>query len=670
MVPDADPLGHPPGAARPVAAVVVDSGLAHLDRLFEYAVPADLDAAAQPGVRVRVRFAGRDLEGFVVARRERPTHSGALTPLRRVVSAEPVLTSEILALARATARRYAGVLGDVLRLAVPKRHAGAQRALATTAPVLPAPPTPDPGPWTLYPAGASFLRRVAAGQSPAAAWMALPGRPPQQDWPVALAVAAGTALSRGHGSLLVVPDHRDVERVDAELTRLLGRGRHVRLTADQGPQARYTAWLKVLRGHVQVVVGTRAAMFAPVRDLGLVAWWDDGDDLLREPRAPYPHVREVLAIRAELTAAAVLAAGYVRSVEVTDLIAQGRLADVRAPTRTARAAAPRVIVAGEGDAPRRDGPAALGHVPPAAWRAAKAGLRQGPVLVQVPRAGYLPALSCRHCREALRCPRCGGAVGMPGAGRPLQCAGCAARYGAGELACASCGSHDRRSVVVGIGRTAEELGRAFPGTPVLVSQAGTMVARVDGDRALVIATPGAEPTAAGGYAAALLLDAWATLDRTALDASVEALRRWCAAAALVRPGAAVVLAGIEAHAGIEPVEALVRWQPAWLAERELVARRALGLPPTVSMAIVSGPRRAVAQVIETVSGQVGVDVLDPVPFPAGGEQDPQRVHVALRVPSEHRSALTGALIAARATRSARKDPDPVSVHMDDGGVGL
>ena len=43
---------------------------------------------------------------------------------------------------------------------------------------------------------------------------------------------------------------------------------------------------------------SRAAAFAPVRDLGLVAWWGDGDDLLDEPRAPYPHVREVLLARA------------------------------------------------------------------------------------------------------------------------------------------------------------------------------------------------------------------------------------------------------------------------------------------------------------------------------------------------------------------------------------
>ena len=63
----------------------------------------------------------------------------------------------------------------------------------------------------------------------------------------------------------------------------------------------------IARGSVRVVIGTRAAAFAPVRDLGLVAIWDDGDDLHDEPRAPYPHAREVLLMRAHETGCAAVA---------------------------------------------------------------------------------------------------------------------------------------------------------------------------------------------------------------------------------------------------------------------------------------------------------------------------------------------------------------------------
>ncbi|HEX2704741.1 MAG TPA: hypothetical protein VHM65_03210, partial [Candidatus Lustribacter sp.] len=336
----------PSAGGRPVAAVVVATGLAHLDRVFEYAIPDELTDTAQPGVRVRVRFAGRDLDGFVVERRHEARHEGPLAPLRRVVSPEPVLTPDILALVRAVADRYAGTRGDVLRLAVPKRHAAAERALTERPPEQVAlVPTPEPGPWSAYPAGPSLVRRVGRGENPAASWLALPGQRDNADWPAALAVLAVAAVSAGRGAVIVVPDHRDVDRVDSALRTALGAGRHVRLTAAQGPHARYTAWLSILRGHVQCVVGTRAAMFAPVRNLGLVAWWDDGDDLLAEPRAPYPHVREVLMLRAAQSGAAAVSGGFARSVDQQLALESGGVHAVAAAPAQVRATAPRVLVA-------------------------------------------------------------------------------------------------------------------------------------------------------------------------------------------------------------------------------------------------------------------------------------------------------------------------------------
>jgi primosomal protein N' (replication factor Y) len=656
----------------PVAAVVVDTGLPHLDREFEYSVPVEMGGSAVPGARVRVRFAGRDLDGFVVERRAVPLHGGRLEPLRRVVSPEPVLTPDILALARAVADRYAGVLGDVLRLAVPKRHAAAEKALEADVTPLEVPLT-DPGPWTAYPAGASFLRRLASGEAPSASWLAVPGQPRELDWPRALAAAAGTALAAGRGAIVVVPDHRDVERVDRELGTVLGNGQHVRLTADQGPQARYTAWLKVLRGHVKCVLGTRAAVFAPVHNLGLVAWWDDGDDLLSEPRAPYPHVREVLRIRAVQTGAALLSGGFGRTVESQLAVGQGRLAPVQAALADLRRGAPRVVVAGDDHQVERDGAAARARLPSVAWRAAKAALETGPVLVQVPRRGYLPSLSCQDCREPARCPRCHGPMGLPAGGAVPTCRWCGSTYGPAGFTCPSCDGRTLRSSVVGARRTAEELGRAFPGVPVRTSGSGEVLGHVGPEPALVIATPGAEPVAEGGYCATLLLDAWALLDRPSLDASVEALRRWLGAAALTRgsaEGGVVVLAGAPTHTTLAPVEALVRWDPAWLAERELTDRAELSLPPAVTMAQVIGPRAAVSRALDHGEVDPGVERLGPLPFrparPAGPGDGPDEplVQVLLRTPVERGPELAASLAAMRAGRSARKEQETVAVRMD------
>src|SRR6478672_11033014 len=222
----------------PVALVAVEVGLPHLDRPFEYSVPASLAETAQAGVRVKVRFAGQDVDGFVLERRAQAEHAGRLAPLRKVVSPEPVLTPATLALCRAVADRYAGTLEDVLRLAVPPRHATAEKALAAEPPATDPLPAPDPGPWEAYPAGPSLLRRIAEGQAPAASWLATPTNDPARDWPAAFAVAAAAALSAGRGALLVVPDHRDVDRVDAALKAVLGPGRHVRGDVRAGARPR------------------------------------------------------------------------------------------------------------------------------------------------------------------------------------------------------------------------------------------------------------------------------------------------------------------------------------------------------------------------------------------------------------------------------------------------
>ena len=100
----------------------------HLDREFDYLVTAEQSDDAQPGVRVRVRFHGRLVDAFILERRSDTDHVGKLGWLERVVSAEQVLTADVRRLVDAVAARYAGTRADVLRLAVPPRHAKRRKA--------------------------------------------------------------------------------------------------------------------------------------------------------------------------------------------------------------------------------------------------------------------------------------------------------------------------------------------------------------------------------------------------------------------------------------------------------------------------------------------------------------------------------------------------------------
>ncbi len=694
-------------------------------------MPQRLAEAAVPGCRVRVRFAGQLTSGYLLERVAASEHPGRLAYLERVVSPEPVLSPEIAALAREVADRYAGTLADVLRLAIPPRHAGAEAvpvpagplgaALAGAAagdqgagpavpaagdqgagPAVPAagdrypggerhgepPSLPDPGPWARYPAGASFLSALAEGRAPRAVWSALPG----PYWPEEIARAAAAAASVGRGTLIVVPDARDLSLADRALADLLGPHRHVCLAAGLGPAERYRRWLMVSRGMVRVVAGTRAAMFAPVHDLGLVVLWDDGDDLHAEPRAPYPHAREVLALRAHRGRAGALIGGFARTAEATSLVASGWAAALTAARPTVRRCAPQIRAAGTDAELARDEAARTARMPSIALRTARDALAHGPVLVQVPRRGYVTAVACENCRSRALCTACGGPLALAAGDASASCRWCGRADP--QWRCPACGHPRVRAVVTGAGRTAEELGRAFPGTSVVVSGGATTIPAVSPAPALVVATPGAEPRAEGGYAAGVLLDGWVLLGRPSLRAAEEALRRWLNAAALVRPGPSGGTVIVVAEAALPAVQALVRWDPATHAERELAERHELRFPPAVRMAAVTGPDHAVAELLAAAALPAEAEVLGPIgsdgdagsrhtsrarePAEIGvpgeisdsdGITGPDGAHrgavrVLIRVPRSRAIPLAAALQAAQGVRSARKDAGAVRVQLD------
>ena len=674
-----------------VAQVLVDVSLPHLDHTFDYAIPTKLTKQVQPGVRVKVRFAGVERDGFVISRTTSSTHEGALAPLRRVVSDVPVLTAPVLDLARRVAARYAGTTMDVLRLAVPPRHAQTEKSVFSK-PSVAAPQwreepdaLPDPAAgdvpaiasasWQPYPGGPAFLRRLQAGDSPRAVWSALPtgptgglGSPRTADttpdletsgahWAHAITAAATATMRSGRTVIVCLPDQRDVDALHEVMTA--AGLEHEVLTAEQGRAARYRRFLLALTGQARVVVGTRSAAFAPVAQLGLVVCWDDGDDLLSEPRAPYPHVREVLALRASASRAAALFGGFARTPEAQLLVRDGWARALQAPRPVVREHTPRVQAPSDVDLDR-EGPAGRARVPGAAIRLLRAALADGPVLVQVPRAGYVPVVACAQCRTPARCSHCHGPLALDRGGSGARCSWCARTQL--DWHCPECEHTGLRAVRVGSQRTAEELGRAFPGVVVRTSASdGGVLPGVDASPQLVVATPGAEPLAEGGYTAGLLLDANVLSSRPELGAGSEALRRWMRAAALVRPQHPVMVLG---HGAPVPVQALVRWDPAGFAERELEERSELDFPPLVRMAAITGDASAVRALTRRLELPEEGVLLGPVPLTEAATGEEPQVQVLARAPREHGAALARTLTHAQAIRSARKEAGSLRVRMD------
>ncbi|ANE83024.1 primosome assembly protein PriA [Mycobacterium adipatum] len=655
----------------PIARVLPMLSVPHLDREFDYLVAADQSDDAQPGVRVRVRFHGRLVDAFVLERRSDTDHSGKLGWLDRVISAEPVLTPDIRRLADAVAARYVGTRPDVLRLAIPPRHAGVEKKpQPELAPLTPQPV--DESGWARYGRGEQFLAAIREGRAARAVWQALPG----EHWALRLAEAAAATVHAGRGALIVVPDQRDVDAVHAAAVGCVDESRVVALSAGLGPSQRYRRWLAVLRGQARLVIGTRSAVFAPIADLGLVVVWDDGDDNLAEPRAPYPHAREVAMLRAHQLRCAAIIGGYARTAEAHALVRSRWAHDLVAARPVVRTHAPRVVALDDNAFDQERDPAAhTARLPSMALRTARAALAAGhPVLVQVPRRGYVPALACARCRTVARCRHCTGPLSLPD--RDTQGAVC--RWCARaelSLRCVSCGSDAVRAVVVGARRTAEELGRALPGASVVTSGGESVLARVGPKPAVVVATPGAEPVAEGGYGAALLLDSWALLGRQDLRAAEDTLRRWMAAAALVRSRADGGSVAVIAESAIPTVQSLIRWDPVGHAESELNARAEVALPPAVHLAVLDGVPEAVNALLDFAELPPEAESLGPVDLPPGARRPPgiavdsPLARMLVRVPRAGGLDLAAALRRAVNGLSARHDQQPVRVQMDPLHIG-
>lgn len=582
----------PPAVAPTIARVVLDTQLPQLDRLLDYRIPDGLEGVV-PGVRIMapLRYANRMTQGFVVELTDQQEHPGPLSDIDSVVSPAEVLRPEVWRLARTVADRAAGSAIDVLRLAIPKRQVRVEKAwlTAVAAGTTALAPLPSPPPEvigyraddveTLLAGG-----RVALGVDPGVVragetWV---GR-----WALTLAQLAARTIARGASAILVVPDHRDARQLDAALTSVLPAERIVRFDSAQPDADRYRGMLRAMGDDPVVVLGNRSAVYAPAARLGLIAIWNDGDPLLSEPLTPYVHARDAALVRQEQQRSALVIAGHTRTTEVQRLVDLGWLTEL-APERPRRS---RVVPTSLASGSAADDHA---RIPSIAWQAAAHAAKTGPVLVQVARPGYAPSLRCGECGTAARCRACAGPLQLPHANASASCLWCGRQER--SLRCTECGSSKVSRVGSGSSRTAEELGRAFPGVRVIVADGERRVLEVDERPSLVVATRGAEPVAAGGYRAVLLLDGDRMIARETLRIAEDCLRWWTGAAALAADDAKVYLVGVVGRLAT----ALSTGNVAAFARAELADRRALGFPPAARVATLDGFPDAVAAALDAL----------------------------------------------------------------------
>ncbi|MBC9955325.1 hypothetical protein ICM05_11900 [Leucobacter sp. cx-42] len=693
-------LAEAPGTRR-VAQVLLDSALPQLDHLFDYGIPEELVDTIKVGQRIRVPFrsSSRNTFGWVIGFAAASEFKGQLSPITDLVGDVPLLTPEVWHLARAVADRAGGSAGDILRLAIPGRqvrvekkhiaagiaatevHAaiggdgalgdgGAEIAAGATAPAeLPLDGDAAPA------AGERSTEARIATQLCSGARLAMTvSHGPERletgewvgGWALQLAKLAVEVYAQDKSVILVAPDYRDQDQL-LDALAAIGHDETVRVDSRQSNGERYASFLRALDKTPRIIAGNRSAVYAPAHNLGAVIFWDDGDSLLSEPLAPYVHARDAALVRAGQSGAGLFFASHARSTDVQRLIEIGYVdAQVNPPRRT------RVVHADSALAPD----AFAGRVPEFVAREIRKALRTGPVLVQVATAGYAPVAVCADCNDLARCGACAGPIGFRAAGR-AACRWC------GEppvkWQCPTCDGRQLQERGMGSGRTVEQFEQQFKGFRVLLSDGEHPRESVDARPALVVATRGAEPLAAGGYRAVVLLDAERLLGLPHLRAGEDCLRWWENAAALANPDGVCIMAS----GGGDVVQAFVSGRTDEWLRHELRDRQQLRYPPAVRVVSVSGGRAEIDRALDTLEKNpavTGYDVLGPTALPPE-PGSPQLSRAIVRFDynrgGEIAKRLRGALVADAAGGSSkargksapgRARPEALRLRFDDRGV--
>jgi len=591
--------------SRRIARVVLDTRLPQLDRIFDYLVPEGMDIAAGVRVTVPLRSQKRVAEGFVVEVVERSEHKGKLAELASVVSPVPVLGGALWDVAEAIASRSAGSPADVLRLAIPKRYVAVEKnwwariggSRAETE-VLGDPadlPTPP-----------SFLDTVLL--SGARTFLPLPyGMTATKDENVipraaeTVAVLAAHTLARSQSAVVVVPDWRDIEHYSHALAALIPEDRLVLASGDQPPAQRYAQYLRTLEQVPLVVLGNRHAVYSPAENLGLLVIVEDADAAHREPLAPYPHTRDIAMVRNTKEGVALCFASSTPSLAVERWIDMGHVDRVPGPHLHRPRVIPSALALGG------DTVTSPARLPSSVYHAVSVAVAQGPVLVQVFRAGFSPGLSCEKCRARALCGHCGGPLRVPSKNLQPLCGWCGVV--AAGWRCAECGSATAAPRGQGIGRTITDLGKSFPAVPVIRSDGEHPVSRVPHKPALVVATRGSEPVTEGGYPLVLLLDGAAMLQRDSLGALEESIGAWEHAISFAADDGVVYVTDLDGP----PALALAAGNWSQLARHELLQRDTVRLPPAIRVAAISGTAGDVEKIHQALSKiSPHLDALGPI----------------------------------------------------------
>jgi primosomal protein N' (replication factor Y) len=325
----------------------------------------------------------------------------------------------------------------------------------------------------------------------------------------------------------------------------------------------------------QIVVGTRSAIFAPVADLTTIIIFKESAYDHYEVRSPGWNTRSVAQMRCVIEKCKLILAGFSPSIEVARLIEEREIKFVTT----------RQVINVKAFMPS-DGSLLPGRI----FSDIRTALKKGPVLFLAPRKGYGNALLCAHCRNVAMCD-CGGTLVLANKSSAPICVHCGKNFD--SLACNFCHRDKPYLAARGIERASEEISRAFPGFPVIISAGDVIKRRIESKPSLVLATPGSQPQVEGGYSAVVVLDGTRFFAHTDLRTAERARELFLETAALIAENGSVLVVIDDSH---PIIPSIARWNVSTMLKRELADRKELQLPPFATSAVLVVDQSSASQI--------------------------------------------------------------------------
>jgi primosomal protein N' (replication factor Y) (superfamily II helicase) len=440
------------------------------------------------------------------------------------------------------------------------------------------------------------------------------------------------ALARGRRGIVLVPE---ISLTPQTVARFRGRFARVALLHSALAEGeRLREWRRIEAGEVDVVVGARSAVFAPMPDLGLIVVDEEHEPSFKQQNPPRYHARDVALERARRAGAVCLLGSATPSLETWVAAQDGRLTLLELPDRVGGGELPTPIVLDLSHLPFTRHPRMLTD----RLRAAISEVlrRKEQAILFLNRRGFARVGLCGECRQSLRCPECDAALVLHARAARMICHLCG-RETSPPRSCPKCGKPALRFLGFGTERVEQELRDTFPGARIARMDSDTTAARGSHEKFLAAFGRGDVDLLVGTQMIAKGLD----FPRVTLVGIVSAdtslsIPDWRASERTFELVAQVAgRAGRSSRGGLVVVQTLHPDHPAIqcavhhdyraFVASELPLREASGYPPfsEVVRILVShrdrertlAAARKVRDKLVPMAGEFGVELLGPAPCP-------------------------------------------------------